>query len=112
LLVTRRHAQDVLEDADLDGRALDVAGAEERPGLPEKLTRARVAVRDERVQLREALRQRGPVSRLPFEDEELQARRQVRGRTGRDFGETRSAGGLLGRRRGRVGLDAPREPPA
>ncbi len=95
LLVTRRHAQDVLEDADLDGRALDVAVAEKRPGLPEKLTRACVAVRDERVQLRETFRQRGPVSRLPFEDEKLQARRQVCGRTGDDLGKARAAGGLF-----------------
>ena len=111
LLVTRRHAQDVLEDADLDGRALDVAAAEERPRLREELTRARVAVRDERIQLRETLRQRGAVSRLSFEDEELQARGQVRGRAGDDLGEARAARGLFGRRRGRVRLHVSREPP-
>ena len=85
---------------------------EQRPGLAEKLARARVAVRDERVQLRETLRQRGPVARLPFEDEELQARGQVRGRADDDLGEARAAGGLVGRRRGRVRLHASREAPA
>ncbi len=112
LLIARRHPKDVLQDADLDGRALDVATAEERPGLPEKLTRACVAVRDERVELGDTLRQRGRVACLPLEDEKLQSRRQIRRRAGDDLGEARPPGGLFGRRGGRVRLDAPREPPA
>ena len=93
-------------------RAFEVAAGDERPGLRQKLTRARVAVRDERVQLRETLRQRGRVSRLALEDEQLQARGQVRGRACDDLGEARAASGLVGRRRRRVRLHASREAPA